>query len=91
MYIGGGLVNDKSPENVLSLLPKNAYYLFCQASIPRAMDAKLLAYSAENHGLKGEVVHEVNEASAKAKSLATEKDFILVGGSTFVVAEIDGL
>lgn len=91
LYIVLGLVNDKSPENVLSLLPKNAYYLFCQASIPRAMDAKLLAYSAENHGLKGEVVHEVNEAIAKAKSLATEKDFILVGGSTFVVAEIDGL
>ena len=91
LYIVLGLVNDKSPENVLSLLPKNAYYLFCQASIPRAMDAKLLAYSAENHGLNGEVVHEVNEAIAKAKSLATEKDFILVGGSTFVVAEIDGL
>jgi dihydrofolate synthase/folylpolyglutamate synthase len=46
---------------------------------------------AQSIGLKGEIVKEVNEAIAKAKSLATVNDFIFIGGSTFVVAEIKEL
>jgi dihydrofolate synthase/folylpolyglutamate synthase len=91
LYIVLGMVNDKSHEKVLSLLPKNAYYLFCQASIPRALDAQKLCLMAQSIGLKGEIVKEVNEAIAKAKFLATVNDFIFIGGSTFVVAEIKEL
>lgn len=89
LFIVLGMVNDKSHEKILSLLPQNAHYIFCQATIPRALDAYQLQIMASEFGLIGEVVIDVNEAIIKAKSLANQDDFILVGGSTFVVAEIN--
>jgi dihydrofolate synthase/folylpolyglutamate synthase len=88
LYLVLGMVNDKSHEKVLSLLPKNAYYVFCQATIPRALEASALAEMAAGYGLKGEVIKDVNEAIAKCKQMAGIDDFILIGGSTFVVADI---
>jgi dihydrofolate synthase/folylpolyglutamate synthase len=86
-----GMVKDKDPEAVLGLLPKHAYYIFCQASIPRALPADDLKVFADQTGLWGEVVPNVQEAVRKAQSLATPDDFIFIGGSTFVVAEIEQL
>ena len=86
-----GMVKDKDVDDILALLPKKAYYYFCQASIPRAMEAETLQEKAIKFGLHGEVVHDVNLAIAKAKDEASIDDFIFIGGSTFVVAEIDSL
>jgi dihydrofolate synthase/folylpolyglutamate synthase len=86
-----GMVKDKDPDQVLSLLPTNAYYYFCQSPIPRAMDADVLKYAAERFGLTGEVMRDVNQAIDKAKAQAGSEDFIFIGGSTFVVAEIENL
>lgn len=86
-----GMVNDKDVSKVLSMLPKNAWYIFCQATIPRAMGAEDLAQKAFDCGLKGEIIPEVNEAIQKAKNLASKEDLIFIGGSTFVVAEINDL
>lgn len=86
-----GMVNDKKPDAVLSQLPKNAKYYFCQAKIPRALPAKQLAQEASLFGLKGEPIAEVNAAIAKAKQNAEKNDLIFIGGSSFVVAEIDNL
>jgi dihydrofolate synthase/folylpolyglutamate synthase len=36
-------------------------------------------------------VTDVNDAIRAAKNVATPEDMIFVGGSTYVVAEIDGL
>jgi dihydrofolate synthase / folylpolyglutamate synthase len=86
-----GMVHDKDISIVLSLLPKHAWYIFCQANIPRAMEAEGLAKKALQMGLKGEIVKEVNSAIQKAKDLASKEDLIFIGGSTFVVAEINDL
>jgi dihydrofolate synthase / folylpolyglutamate synthase len=86
-----GMVKDKDVSTVLNLLPKEAIYYFCQAKIPRAMDAHELFEKAKAFGLYGSVVPDVNEAIEKAKAAATIDDFIFIGGSTFVVADIDGL
>jgi dihydrofolate synthase/folylpolyglutamate synthase len=86
-----GMVNDKDVTKVLSMLPKNAWYIFCQATIPRAMDAEELSNKAFEVGLNGEVIRDVNLAIEKAKNLASEDDLIFIGGSTFVVAEINDL
>ncbi|WP_333820844.1 bifunctional folylpolyglutamate synthase/dihydrofolate synthase [Ohtaekwangia sp.] len=86
-----GMVKDKDISGVLKLLPTEANYYFCQADIPRALDADTLAAQAHALGLKGEVVRNVNEAIAKAKANAHAEDMIFIGGSTFVVAEIEGL
>ena len=86
-----GMVNDKDVREVLEMLPKQAQYYFCQARIPRAMDAGVLAEKAAQAGLEGEVIPDVNEAISAAKALATDRDFIFIGGSNFVVAEVDNL
>jgi len=91
LFIVWGMVKDKEPDSVLNLLPKEAYYYFCQAPIPRAMDAEVLKQFAERFGLVGEIVKDVSHAIDKAKSQAGSEDFIFIGGSTFVVAEIENL
>ncbi|MCL6258805.1 bifunctional folylpolyglutamate synthase/dihydrofolate synthase [Aquiflexum sp. TKW24L] len=86
-----GMVNDKDISKVLSLLPRDAWYIFCQANIPRAMEAEELAKKAFELDLIGEIVKDVNLAIEKAKNLASKEDLIFIGGSTFVVAEINDL
>jgi len=87
LHIVFGMVKDKDISAVLALLPKNAIYYFTQANIPRALDANLLAEQAGKFGLQGKIFSTVSEAFSAAKQNATKKDFIFVGGSTFVVAE----
>jgi len=87
LHIVFGMVNDKDISAVLALLPRNAIYYFTQAKIPRALDANILSEQAAEFNLKGKVYPAVNEAFSAAKHYATKKDFIFVGGSTFVVAE----
>ena len=86
-----GMVNDKDISKVLSLLPLEASYIFCQASIPRAMDADELAIKASEKGLNGQVIPKVMDALEFARKNASPYDLIFIGGSTFVVAEIENL
>ena len=48
-----GFVNDKDLTSVLPLFPTDAVYYFTKASVPRALDEKLLQASALEYGLKG--------------------------------------
>lgn len=91
LWIVLGCVKDKDLQAVLSLLPKEAYYFFCQAKIPRALDATELMRQSVAVGLTGEVIADVNQAIRMAKERSGKDDFIFIGGSTFVVAEIDEL
>ncbi|MCB8994626.1 MAG: bifunctional folylpolyglutamate synthase/dihydrofolate synthase [Bacteroidales bacterium] len=83
-----GMVGDKDSSKVLSLLPKEAIYYFTQADIPRALDHKILKERAEQAGLKGDAYSSVEAAFKAAQYNAGKEDFIFVGGSTFVVAEV---
>lgn len=83
-----GMVNDKPPAKILSLLPKEATYYFCKANIPRGLDANVLREAAHAFGLKGKTYASVRHALAAAKRRAAENDLIFVGGSIFVVAEV---
>ena len=83
-----GLVNDKEPDGILSLLPMNATYYFCKADIPRGLDAIQLKEMAYHFELYGESYTSVKEAYAAACKNAADNDVIFVGGSAFVVAEI---
>jgi len=88
LHIVLGLVNDKDLDDILPLFPRKANYYFCKPNIPRGLDATLLQQKALAHQLEGQVFNTVSEAYAKALQLAKPSDFIYVGGSTFVVAEI---
>ncbi len=91
LHIVFGVVKEKELNEVLALLPKDATYYFCEANIPRALPAGILGEEARKKGLSGKVVPNVNEAIHLATENASSDDLIFVGGSTFVVAEIDGL
>ncbi|HIK62772.1 MAG TPA: bifunctional folylpolyglutamate synthase/dihydrofolate synthase [Flavobacteriales bacterium] len=83
-----GVVKDKNIDAILSLMPKQAQYYFCQANIDRAMEVEELAKKAIKSGLKGAAHTSVKQALKNAKKNATKDDFIFVGGSAFVVAEV---
>jgi len=91
LHIIWGMVDDKDSKSILEMLPKVASYTFCQAHVPRAKDAELLYLEAKASGLVGKVIRDVNEAIADAIQIAEADDVIFIGGSTFVVAEIDNL
>ena len=82
------MVNDKDISGILKMLPPDAYYIFTQAQIPRALAVEELYTLAQSIGLKGEMKKDVKEAFELAKSLAKSNDIIFVGGSTFVAAEV---
>jgi dihydrofolate synthase/folylpolyglutamate synthase len=83
-----GVVNDKDLDSILCLFPKNAKYYFCKPNILRGLDAEVLRRKALDFGLIGNVYASVSEAYTTAAGVATTKDFIYIGGSNFVVAEI---
>jgi len=88
LHIVLGMVNDKDISGVLTLLPKDAEYYFTKASVKRALqetDLKLLANKAE---LNGSIFPDVPKAFEAAKANASENDFIFVGGSSFIVADL---
>lgn len=91
LFIVWGMVKDKAPGPILDLLPKYARYYFCQADIPRALDAHVLHAEAARYGLHGEVIRDVNAAKQAAIAAANPQDLIFIGGSTYVVAEINEL
>jgi folylpolyglutamate synthase/dihydrofolate synthase len=91
LHIVFGVVKDKDLAEVLELLPKDAFYYFCEAKIPRAMPAEQLAGLAQTRGLSGVVVADVNKAVETARASASAEDMIFIGGSTFVVAELNDL
>ncbi len=82
-----GVVNDKDISKILKMLPKEATYYFCKASIPRALDENELSVLAKKAGLLGATFKTVPEALTKAKKQAKANDLVFVGGSTFTVAD----
>jgi len=83
-----GMVNDKDIDSILKLLPQQAIYYFCKADMPRGLDASALQAKAATFGLSGKTYSSVKKAFNTAKNYADKKDFVFVGGSTFIVAEI---
>jgi dihydrofolate synthase / folylpolyglutamate synthase len=88
LHIILGVVNDKNLDKILPLFPKNAKYYFCKPNIPRGLDPEILQQKALKFKLNGKVYNSVSNAYQDAAKKANKNDFIYIGGSTFVVAEI---
>lgn len=88
LYIVFGVVADKDLDSVIPLMPKDAYYLFTNARGTRALKAEILAQRLGAAGMHGEIVPDVRKAYERALQLAGKDDFVYIGGSTFVVAEV---
>lgn len=88
LHIVLGFVNDKSIAEILPIFPKNAKYYFCSPNLTRGLAVAELQKQAAQVGLTGNTYHSASKAYADATKNAGPTDFIYVGGSTFVVAEI---
>jgi dihydrofolate synthase/folylpolyglutamate synthase len=86
-----GFVGDKEVDKILKLFPSEGQYYFCQPSNPRALPAEKLAEEAAKLGIKGSAFHNVNDALRFALQESKPSDTIYVGGSTFVVADLENL
>ncbi len=88
LHIVIGFVNDKDTGSILPLFPPGARYYFTRASVPRALDEKILELQARKFRLTGNSYSSVRKALRAAKKKAARSDLIFIGGSTFVVAEV---
>lgn len=88
LHIVFGMVNDKDINGVLAMMPRHAHYYFCQATVKRAMLSGQLRSIAADYELYGNDYPTVEEAFKAALSNAALNDFIYVGGSNFVVADL---
>lgn len=88
LHIVFGMASDKDVESVLQLLPKDATYYFTKASVKRALPEDELLKLAEKYDLKGNSYPTVPDAVRAAKANCPPKDFIFVGGSNFIVADL---
>ena len=91
VHIVWGMCNDKEPEKVLSLLPRDARYYFTQANnTRRATPASELYEIGQKLGLNCHFYPTVTQAMDRARRYAEPADLIFVGGSNFIVGEVIG-
>ena len=92
-----GMVSDKDVRGSLRLFPQGATYYFTQASVKRAMPAEEIARLGQELGLQSHCTTPdgqpvayptVREAYEAALGDASPDDFIFVGGSSFIVADL---
>jgi dihydrofolate synthase/folylpolyglutamate synthase len=88
LHIVLGFVKEKNLDVILPLFPVNAIYYYARPDIPRGLDVEVLFEKANEIGLKGTVFNSVRQAYDAALKNASKDDFIFIGGSTFVVAEV---
>lgn len=87
-HIVFGMVDDKDIRHVMAMLPKDATYYFCKASTHRAIPEDNVAAIGKEFGLKGATYANVTDAYRTACSNAKSDDFVFVGGSSYVVADL---
>lgn len=83
-----GMVDDKDIDTVMHLLPRDAVYYWVQPTSKRAFPADKVTEEAERAGLKGRNCGSVANGYRQALADATPDDFIFVGGSSYVVADL---
>lgn len=83
-----GMVDDKDISGILALLPTDATYYFTKATVKRALPENELQQKAHAIGLKGEAYPDVVSAVRAAQKESLPEDFIFVGGSSFIVADL---
>lgn len=83
-----GFVQDKEIMPIVSLIPDEAKLYLCSANNPRSLKLNNLEKYIMNKTSQYSTHSSVAAAFSAAKNNAKSSDFIYVGGSTFVVAEV---
>lgn len=88
LHIVFGMASDKDIERVMSTLPHEACYYWTKASVKRATSEQTIANIATKYDLHGKTYSDVAEAYEAAVNNASTNDYIYVGGSSFIVADL---
>ena len=86
-----GVVADKDLDSIVEYLPREAFYHYVKARGSRALPAAALEEKMRGYGFEGEAVEveiDVFLNDFLAGDCVTAEDFVFIGGSTFVVAEV---
>ena len=94
LHVIYGCVNDKDYRKILShlniefsRLGRPFRWYFSQPSVPRGLPVADLQAAAREMGIEGDAYANVKDAVAAAQKKAGDKDFVLVTGSIFLVAD----
>ena len=88
LHIVFGMASDKDIERVMSTLPHEACYYWTKASVKRATSEQTIANIATKYDLHAKTYSNVAEAYEAAVNNASTNDYIYVGGSSFIVADL---
>lgn len=88
MRIVFGMVNDKDLSTIIQMLPQNAQYYWTQPSCQRAFPVEKVAQLGRENHLHGKAFPTVSDAYQAAMHDADAQDFIFIGGSSYVVADL---
>ena len=88
LHIVLGFVNDKLIDGLLAMFPKKARYYLVAPKISRALSVEELQTKVAKYKLVNDIYPSVKEGYIAALANATSDDFIFIGGSTFVLAEV---
>lgn len=88
MRIVFGMVDDKDLSTIMQMLPQNAQYYWTQPSCQRAFPVEKVAQLGRDNHLHGKVFPTVKDAYQAAMHDADAQDFIFIGGSSYVVADL---
>lgn len=91
LYLILGFSADKDLHKMLPLYPSQASFQFCAYKAMRSMSVGELLETASTLGIAGKAHSDVNAALKHCLAIATPQDLIVIGGSTFVVAEVENL
>lgn len=85
-----GVMKDKDLAAEVEFLPKDAHYLYVNASTPRALPAADLKSRMDESGFRGEIPGDgsISAGLQWIKNNAKPEDFVFIGGSSYVVAEV---
>lgn len=85
-----GVMKDKDLAAEVGFLPKDAHYLYVNASTPRALPAADLKSRMDAFGFRGELPGDgsISAGLQWIKNNAKPEDFVFIGGSSYVVAEV---
>lgn len=85
-----GVMKDKDLAAEVGFLPKDAHYLYVNAATPRALPAADLKSRMDESGFRGEIPGDgsISAGLQWIKNNAKPEDFVFIGGSSYVVAEV---
>ncbi len=86
-----GFSSDKKTEQFIDLIPRGTKLIFSSFQNKRAVCADLLRDYALSKGFEATSVENVNEALTLAKLGLREGSFIFVGGSIYLLSELNNI